>query len=182
VTPEVDRELASRIRLLVLDVDGVLTNAHLVLGPAGEEYKHFHAHDGMGVKLALRAGIQVAFMSARESEVVERRADMLGVREVHQGVRKKLEAVERLGERLGIDLPEIAFVGDDVIDIPPIRRVGMGVAVGDACVDVRDAASFVAAAPGGGGAVREVVEAILKARGDWGSVLGSLIAELEQSE
>lgn len=179
MTPEVGSELASRIRLLVLDVDGVLTDARLVLGPGGEEYKHFCARDGIGIKLAQRAGIEVAFMSARESEVVSRRAEMLGVREVHQGKRRKLDSLLRLAERLGIPLSDVAYVGDDVIDIPPISRVGLGVAVADACEDLKHAAAFVAAAPGGGGAVRETVEAILRARGDWDENLRSFLEDLK---
>jgi 3-deoxy-D-manno-octulosonate 8-phosphate phosphatase (KDO 8-P phosphatase) len=167
VTPAIERDLASSIRLLVLDVDGVLTDAHLVIGPRGEEYKHFYARDGSGIRLALLAGIEVAFLSARESDVVSRRAEMLGVREVHQGKRKKLDALVRLVERLGITLSEVAYVGDDIVDIPPAASVGMGVAVADACDDLKRAASFVTALPGGGGAVRETVEAILRARGDW---------------
>lgn len=179
VTPEVGREIASRIRLLVLDVDGVLTDAHLLLGPGGEEYKQFSARDGIGIRLAQRGGIEVAFLSARESEVVSRRAEMLGVREVHQGKRKKLDALSRLIERLGIEFSEVAYVGDDVVDIPPVSRVGMGVAVADASEDLKGAAAFVAAAPGGGGAVRETVEAILRARGDWDENLRSFLEDVK---
>jgi 3-deoxy-D-manno-octulosonate 8-phosphate phosphatase (KDO 8-P phosphatase) len=179
VTPDVDRALAASIRLLVLDVDGVLTDAHLVLGPSGEEYKEFSARDGIGIRLAERAGIVVAFLSARESEIVRRRAEALGVREVWQGERRKLDALGRLAEKLGVGLPQIAYVGDDVVDIPPITRVGMGVAVGDACDDLKLRAAFVTAAPGGGGAVRETVETILRARGDWGEVLAGFLEGLE---
>lgn len=179
MSPEVDRALASSVRLLVLDVDGVLTDAHLVLGPSGEEYKEFSARDGIGIKLAQRAGIAVAFLSARESAIVVRRAEMLGVREIWQGERRKLDALGRLAEKLGIGLPEIAYVGDDIVDIPPVTRVGMGVAVADACDDLRRRAAFVTAAPGGGGAVRETVEAILRARGDWEEVLGGFLEGLD---
>lgn len=179
MTPEVGRELASGIRLLVLDVDGVLTDAHLVLGPGGEEYKQFSARDGIGIKLAQRAGIGIAFLSARESEVVSRRAEMLGVHEVHQGVRRKLTVLDRLAERLGIALSEVAYVGDDIVDISAVGGVGMGVAVADACDDLKAVAGFVTAAPGGGGAARETVEAILRARGDWDEVLRSILEDLE---
>jgi 3-deoxy-D-manno-octulosonate 8-phosphate phosphatase (KDO 8-P phosphatase) len=175
LTPEVGRDLAASIRLLVLDVDGVLTDAHLVIGPGGEEYKHFFARDGTGIRLALLAGLEVAFLSARESEVVSHRAEMLGVCEVHQGKRKKLDALMRLAERLSIALSEVAYVGDDVVDIPPVARVGMGVAVADACDDLKRVAAFVTALPGGGGAVRETVEAILRARGDWEEHLQSYL-------
>lgn len=180
MTPEVEKALASRIRVLALDVDGVLTDGRLVLGAGGEEYKQFSVRDGMAIKLAQRAGIEVAFVSARESTIVSKRAEMLGVREVHQGEKRKLEALDRLAEKLGAELSEMAYVGDDVIDIPPMALVGMGVAVGDASPDLKDAAAFVAAAPGGGGAVREVVEAILRARGDWGETLQALLENLEE--
>ena len=179
MTPDIGTDLASRIRLLVLDVDGVLTDGHLVIGPQGEEYKHFFAHDGMGIRVALGAGIEVAFLSARESEVVSRRAESLGVREVLQGKRRKLDALTRLAERLGISLSDVAYVGDDLVDVPPVASVGLGVAVSDACEDLKRAAGFVTDAPGGGGAVRETVEAILKARGDWEEVLASFIESLE---
>lgn len=179
MTPDIDRELASRIRLLVLDVDGVLTDGRLVMGPEGEEYRQFFAHDGTGIRVALRAGIEVAFLSARESTVVSRRAETLGVREVLQGRRKKLDALVRLTERLGIPLSDVAYVGDDLVDIPPVSRVGLGVAVADACEDLKRAARFITEAPGGGGAIREAVEAILRARGDWDEILSSFVEGLD---
>jgi len=164
---DVDRDLALRIKLLVLDVDGVLTDGHLVLGPTGEELKTFSVQDGIGIKLAQEAGIEVAFLSARTSEIVEKRAAMLAVTEVHQGERRKLPVVKEIGDRLGIDLSEIAYVGDDIVDLAPVAAVGMGVAVGDACQDLKEVASHTATLPGGGGAVRETVEAILRSRGVW---------------
>jgi len=168
---ELDRELAAGVRLLVLDVDGVLTNAGLVLGPSGEEIKEFSVRDGIGIKIAQHAGIDVAFLSARESEIVSRRAEMLGVTEVHQGERRKLPALRRMAERRGVGLGAVAYVGDDIVDIEAVRAVGVGVAVGDACEDLLNAAAFVTAARGGAGAVRETVESILRARGDWDEIV-----------
>ena len=168
---DVERDLALRIKLLVLDVDGVLTDGHLVLGPTGEELKAFSVRDGIGIKLAQEAGIEVAFLSARASEIVEKRAAMLAVTEVHQGRRRKLPVVKEVAARLGIDLSEIAYIGDDIVDLEPVAAVGMGVAVADACRDRKEIASYTATLPGGGGAVRETVEAILRSRGVWKDVV-----------
>lgn len=158
---------AARIRLLVLDVDGVLTNAQLVLGADGEEVKAFSVRDGIGIKVAQAAGIEVAFLSARESKIVAQRAAMLGVTEVHQGEYRKLDALRGIAGRLGVELDGVAYVGDDVVDLAAVGAVGIGVAVADACADLLDAAAYVTEACGGQGAVREVVEAILRARGTW---------------
>lgn len=171
----IDRELAERIRLLVLDVDGVLTNAQLVLGISGEEIKAFSVRDGIGIKLAQSAGIEVAFLSARESSIVARRAEMLGVTEVHQGKSRKLDVVREIGARHGAGLENVAYVGDDVVDLDPVMAVGMGVAVSDACTDLRRAARFVTEATGGSGAVREVVEAILRARDVWDETVAGFL-------
>jgi 3-deoxy-D-manno-octulosonate 8-phosphate phosphatase (KDO 8-P phosphatase) len=164
---DVDPAVAKGIRLLVLDVDGVLTNAHLVLGPSGEEIKQFSVRDGIGIKLAQFAGIEVAFLSARVSEIVVRRAEMLGVSEVHQGEQHKLQVIERMASERRLRLNEIAYVGDDLVDLEAVAAVGVGVAVGDGCEDLKAVAGHVASTPGGLGAVRETVEAILRARGNW---------------
>jgi 3-deoxy-D-manno-octulosonate 8-phosphate phosphatase (KDO 8-P phosphatase) len=164
---EIARERAKRIRLLVLDVDGVLTDGRLVIGRSGEETKAFSVKDGIGIKVAQFAGIEVAFLSARSSELVLRRAEMLGVRDVRQGKERKLEIVRSMAAERGIGLDQIAYLGDDVVDLDSIAAVGIGVAVADACSDLLEAAALVTRAPGGGGAVREVVEALLRARGDW---------------
>ena len=173
-----DSDVASGIKLLILDVDGVLTNAHLVLGPSGEEIKEFSVRDGIGIKVAQFAGVEVIFLSARVSEIVERRAEMLGVREVYQGEQQKLDVVRGIAERHGVGLPAIAYVGDDLVDIASIREVGVGVAVADACADLLEWAPYVTEAPGGRGAVRETVEAILKARGDWKDVVREFLASI----
>lgn len=163
----VERALALGIKLLVLDVDGVLTDGRLILGRAGEEIKAFSVKDGVGIKVAQFAGIEVAFLSARSSEIVMRRAEMLGVREVRQGKERKLPVVREMAAARGITLDEIAYVGDDVVDLEPVAEAGLGVAVADACADLLAAADRVTDAAGGCGAVRETIEAILRARGDW---------------
>jgi len=173
----IERGLASAIRLLVLDVDGVLTTSHLVLGRDGEEIKFFSVKDGIAIKFAQHAGIEVAFLSARTSTIVERRAETLGVLRVHQGIHAKLKRVAEMTEELGIEFRNVAYVGDDIVDIEPLEAVGFGVAVADSCSDVLARISNVADAKGGSGAIREVVEAILKARGDWDTVVAEYIAK-----
>ena len=173
----IERELASAIRLLVLDVDGVLTTSHLVLGRDGEEIKFFSVKDGIAIKFAQHAGIEVAFLSARSSSIVERRAEMLGVTRVHQGIHAKLARVREMASELEIELGNVAYVGDDIVDIEPLEAVGFGVAVADASADVLARVSNVAGAKGGSGAIREVVESILKARGDWDAIVAEYIAQ-----
>lgn len=174
----IERDTAAGIRLLILDVDGVLTNAHLVLGPTGEEIKEFNVRDGIGIKVAQFAGIEVIFLSARVSEIVKRRAEMLGVTELYQGEQQKLDVVRGIAKRHGVDLTAIAYVGDDLVDMAPIQAVGLGVAVGDACVDLLESAPHVTESRGGRGAVRETVEAILRARGDWKTVASEFLASI----
>jgi len=173
----IERELAAGIRLLVLDVDGVLTTSHLVLGRDGEEIKFFSVKDGIAIKFAQHAGIEVAFLSARSSSIVERRAEMLGVTRVHQGIHAKLKRVREMIDELGIGLENVGYIGDDIVDIEPLEAVGFGVAVADSCSDVLARIANVADANGGTGAIREVVETILKARGDWDVVVADYIAK-----
>jgi 3-deoxy-D-manno-octulosonate 8-phosphate phosphatase (KDO 8-P phosphatase) len=175
----ISRGLAAGIRLLVLDVDGVLTTSHLVLGMDGEEIKFFSVKDGIAIRFAQHAGIEVAFLSARSSPIVERRAEMLGVTRVHQGVHAKLARVSQMAAELGTGLESVAYVGDDIVDIASLEAVGFGVAVADACADVLSRVTNVTDAKGGSGAIRETVEAILKARGDWDAVVADYIAKAD---
>jgi 3-deoxy-D-manno-octulosonate 8-phosphate phosphatase (KDO 8-P phosphatase) len=167
---------AEKVRVLVLDIDGVLTRPELVLGRDGEELKVFSVKDGVAIKFAQHAGIDVVFLSARSSLIVEHRATMLGVTEVYQGEHAKLSRIRRIAEEHGIGLEAIAYVGDDIVDIEPLMAAGVGIAVADACADVLAVVSHVTDALGGRGAVRETVEAILKARGDWERVVKDYIA------
>jgi len=162
----VDRvlERARRIRLLALDVDGVLTDGRLYLSPAGEELKVFHVRDGSGLVAVQRAGIAVAIVSGRDSAAVTRRAAELGIRHVRQGVADKGMELDRLLAELAIDPAETACVGDDTPDLPMLRRAGLAIAVADAHPALAEASHWTTAAPGGRGAVREVCDLLLSAR------------------
>lgn len=161
-----------RVRLLVLDVDGVLTDGRIIYDSEGRETKQFYVRDGSAVKWLIRAGVEVAWLSGRTSPVVEVRARELGVREVIQGAKQKLPALRRLLRRLGFSPQEVCYVGDDLPDIPVLRRVGVACAVADAPEEVKAVCQVVTRAPGGRGAVREVAERILRARGAWEELLG----------
>jgi 3-deoxy-D-manno-octulosonate 8-phosphate phosphatase (KDO 8-P phosphatase) len=157
--------LARRIALLVLDVDGVLTDGSLWFGPRGEALKRFHAHDGHGIKLAAAAGIQVAVISSRRSAAVTARCRELGIRHVQQGVKSKSKALDALLGKLGMLESQVACIGDDTPDIPLFVRVELAVAVHDAHPLAARAAHCRTTRPGGHGAVREVVDWLLAARG-----------------
>ncbi len=166
------------VKLIILDIDGVLTDGGIIYGEDDVEVKEFCVKDGQGIAFAKRAGIEVAFVTFRESKPVSRRARDLGVTEVHQGITKKKECVEAIAERYGIKPEQVAYVGDDLVDVPAMRWAGFPVAVADAAQEVREIASYVTTAPGGKGAVREVVELILRARGVWDDILKNYYAEL----
>ena len=158
-----------RIRLLILDVDGVLTDGRIYLGPTGEEWKSFHVHDGLALARAVAAAFPVAVVSSRSSVAVARRCAELRLTEVHQGVPDKLGVYETLRTRHGCRDAEVACMGDDLADLPILRRAGLAVAPADAVLEVRRVARWVSRGRGGRGAVREVLEAILRARGAWPS-------------
>lgn len=158
---------ADRIELLVLDVDGVLTDGGLLLDARGQEWKRFHVHDGLALVAARRAGLRVAVVSARSSPAVERRMAELGVEEVHQGVADKAQVVGGLIERLGVTRSRVAAMGDDLPDLPVMMMAGLRLAPADAVREVRRAAHWVARRAGGHGAVREAVEMLLRARRAW---------------
>ncbi len=156
-----------RVRLLVLDVDGVLTDGGLYYGPEGGEWKRFHVHDGLALGRAVGAGFPVAVVSSRRSAAVARRCAELDLVEVHLGVADKLAVYEELRARHGCRDAEVACMGDDLADLPLLRRAGLAVAPADAVPEVRRTVHWVSRALGGRGAVREVLEAILRARGAW---------------
>ena len=158
---------ASRIRLLVLDVDGVLTDGGLFYGASGEETKRFHVHDGLALVAARKAGLQIAVLSSRASAAVTRRMTELGVSEVHQGVGDKAGALAALCERLGVPASAVAMMGDDLPDLVAMGQVGLALAPANAVGEVKRAAHWVARRRGGDGAVREAVEMLLKARRAW---------------
>ena len=159
------RELAAGIELVVFDVDGVFTDGRLWYGAEGENLKVFHVHDGQGVKRLIKAGVQVAVISGRESAAVARRMRDLGIAHVFQGDEDKLPIFERLLQRLNLNPKHAACVGDDLPDLPLMQRVGLAVTVPNAHPAVLDKAQFVTRARGGEGAVREVCDLILEARG-----------------
>ena len=162
---------ARRIRLLVLDCDGVLTDGRVILLPDGQETKFFDVKDGHGIRLAKRAGLAIAVISGRASFAVRERARDLEIDYLYESAWTKLGPYEELISRTGLDDADVCYVGDDVTDLPLLRRTGLAVAVADAVREVREQSHFVTARAGGRGAVREVVELILKAQGKWDEVM-----------
>ncbi len=157
-------ERARAIELLVLDVDGVLTDGGLYYGNGGESLQRFHVHDGAGIKAVMAAGVRVAVISARRTAAVTARMKELGVADVLQGTVDKATALTELAGRLGIEMDEVACVGDDLADVPMMNRAGLAIAVADARGPAVDAAHYRTAARGGHGAVREVCDMLLLAR------------------
>jgi 3-deoxy-D-manno-octulosonate 8-phosphate phosphatase (KDO 8-P phosphatase) len=158
---------AKSIRMLILDVDGVLTDGRIVYTSEGKEIKHFNVRDGFGIRLAHRGGIKTAIITARYSAVVAHRARELEISEVHQNALKKLPAYEQILKAHQLSDDQIAYIGDDLIDLPLLRRVGLAVAVADAHPEVKQMVHYVTQLSGGRGAVREIIELILKAQGTW---------------
>lgn len=158
---------AGAIRLLVLDVDGVLTDGGLYYGPSGEEVKRFDVQDGLALAAAGRAGLAIAVVSGRHSAAVARRMTELGVTEVHQGVQDKSAVMAALCGRFELDARQIAVMGDDLTDLPLMRRAGLALAPRNAVREVRKAADWIARRRGGEGAVREAIEWLLRARKAW---------------
>jgi 3-deoxy-D-manno-octulosonate 8-phosphate phosphatase (KDO 8-P phosphatase) len=175
-----DALLAERCRalkLILTDVDGVMTDGTVLLLPDGQDAKAFHVRDGLGVVLAHAAGLRTGLLSGRRSESVERRAAELGMAVVRQGVRDKGAALREILGELGLQPHEVAYIGDDLNDLPLIEEVGLSAAPADAAFEVRAQAFMVLSASGGRGCLREFVDAILRARGDFeraAAALGSL--------
>ena len=177
----IDAALANRIRLVAFDVDGVMTDAGVFMGVAGTErieMKKFSTQDSVGIKLLMATGIEVAIVSGRVSEATAIRARELGINEVIQVPEaRKIPPFEALLERLGVEFNEVAFVGDDIPDVPVMRRVALPVGVGNAVAEVRALAKFSTKRSGGDGAVREFAEALLKARGEWDHVVNRYLVD-----
>ncbi|RMF99485.1 MAG: 3-deoxy-manno-octulosonate-8-phosphatase KdsC [Nitrospirae bacterium] len=165
------RTAASKVKLLILDVDGVLTDGRIILDNEGNEFKAFHVRDGHGIKLLVRNGVEVAIITGRRSRVVQRRAEELGIKDVYQKCFDKVVAYNDLKSKHALTDEEICYVGDDIVDIPVMRRVGFPVAVSDADPEISRHAIMVTSCGGGRGAVREVAEVILKAKGLWEKVI-----------
>ncbi len=169
-------ERAKRVRLMLFDVDGVLTDGRLWYGPAGEALKAFHALDGHGIKLLIEAGTVVALLSGRSSPAVSVRAAELGIAHVLQGIDDKRAAFESLAAKLAIPAAETGFMGDEVVDLPVLRRCGFACAPPQAHERVRASAHYVTRAPAGGGAAREVCEFVLRAQGRLETALARYLA------
>lgn len=156
---------AKRIKVAIFDVDGILTNGGLMLGDDGLEYKIFHSQDGLGMKMLSNTGVRLAYITGRKSNVVVKRAENTGVQILYQGVDDKLEAFNDLLQQQGVSAEECLFMGDDVIDIPPMRRAGLAITVPHAMPLVKEYAHYTTERQAGFGAVREVCEMLMKAQG-----------------
>ncbi len=168
-----DERLVNKIRsvrILVLDVDGVMTDGKIIIDDTGCETKHFNVRDGHGIKILMRYGIDVILLTGRRSAVVEHRARDLGIGEIHQGVLHKLKTMEMILRNRSLDYENIAFIGDDIVDMPVLKRAGFSVAVADAAEDVKRCVDYITKKEGGYGAVREICELILRAQGKWADV------------
>ena len=164
-------ERSQRIELILADVDGVLTDGRIVVNNQGIETKLFHIRDGMGIRLWQKAGYRFGVVSLRSSQIVKMRAAELDISIVRQGAVDKLATTLEILAETGLSPQQACYIGDDLPDLRVVRAVGLGVAVADACPELREAASYVTQLPGGNGAVREVVELILKAQRRWDDVI-----------
>jgi 3-deoxy-D-manno-octulosonate 8-phosphate phosphatase (KDO 8-P phosphatase) len=168
---------ARKIRLLVMDVDGVLTDGRMIISERGDELKAFHTHDGIGIALAKRAGLRTAMVTGESSPIAKTRGGKLGVDSVVLGARRKREAVEALRAEFGVTADAVAFIGDDLLDIPAMQVAGLAVTVANAPGPVKAVAHVVTRARGGDGAVRELVELLLRAQRSWRSVVAAYVRE-----
>lgn len=166
-----DPERAASIRLLCLDVDGVLTDGRIILDGDGCESKVFHVHDGMGIRLWQDAGHAVAIITSRSSQAVSVRATELGITHLHQGVEDKHEALQQVLKDTGMSSSETAAVGDDLADLPMLASVGFPVAVANAVAEVKSTAVHVTMNSGGEGAIRELIEDLLRTQGRWDALV-----------
>ena len=164
-------EKAKLIRLVIFDVDGVLTDGSLIMGDDGQEYKAFNAKDGHGMKMLQSSGVEIGIISARNSRVVALRMENLGIRQVYQGQRDKLKAFNDLKNKLKLEPSQTAYVGDDLLDLCIMRMVGLSIAVQDACPAVVAQADWQTTAPGGKGAAREICEMIMQSQGTFSNIL-----------
>ena len=174
-TSDIDAR-AQRIKILLMDCDGVLTDGRLWLMAEGDEQKAFHARDGQGISLCHRAGLKTGIISGRTSSAVERRAQDLKMSYVRQEAKDKIKALDEILTEAGVTANECAYIGDDVADIPVMHRVAFAVAVADAVPETKQAAHYVTEIKGGQGAVREVCDLILKAQDKWDAVMERFLA------
>ena len=163
------------VKLLLLDVDGVLTDGSITYTDEGSEIKTFHVRDGFGMRQLQKAGVKIGIITARSSKALLRRAQDLSITHIHQGIRNKVEAYEEIRNSLKLEPSEVAFMGDDWIDLPLLKKAGFSAAVADAMPEVKKAVDYVTRMPGGRGAVREVCDLIVEAKGMYDTFLRSYI-------
>ncbi len=177
--PHLDWELvlkrASRIRLLISDVDGVMTDGSITYTEEGIEIKSFSVMDGLGIKLLLEAGVEFCILTSRTSKATEGRARELGIERIHQGVKDKVAVYNEIISEMGLGEHEVAYIGDDLVDLPVLTRVGLAITVPNGARQLRDYCHYCTKASGGKGAVREVAELILKGKNLWSQVLNRFI-------
>lgn len=164
-----------KIKLLALDVDGVLTDGTIYISPAGEVFKGFNAKDGMGISCALRNNLQIAVITGRQSPIVERRCEELGIKLFMQGVKDKRLALQKMAQELGLAREEIAYMGDDLNDIPAFKASGLNFVPADGSIEVLAVADIITKAKGGCGAVREAITMILAAQDNWEQIVNSYL-------
>ena len=164
-----------KIKLLALDVDGVLTDGTIYISPAGEVFKGFNAKDGMGISCALRNNLQIAVITGRQSPIVERRCEELGIKLFMQGVKDKRLALQKMAQELGLTREEIAYMGDDLNDIPAFKASGLSLVPADGSIEVLAVADIITKAKGGRGAVREAITMILAAQDNWEKIVNSYL-------
>ncbi len=169
-------EIAARINVIIFDVDGVLTPGAIIYGPDGE-WKIFNVQDGSAFKTARREGLRFGIVTGRESKVVTRRAEELGIEYVEQGALKKGPVVAKMLEKFGVTGEQVCYVGDDLLDLPAMRQVGFPVAVANAVDEVKERAAWITTRAGGDGAAREVIDFILKSKGLWDKVMQRYIED-----
>ena len=165
------KEKASRIKLLLLDVDGVLTDGRIIYDSKGRDSKFFDVHDGLGVYALHRAGIKTVLITAKSSKTIIPRAKDMHVAEVLADIFPKTKVLDKLLKKYNCDLSQVCFVGDDLVDLSLIKKVGFPIAVNNAASEIKEAASYITEKPGGRGAVREIAELILKSQNKWAEIL-----------
>lgn len=167
------RKKAKKIKLLLLDVDGVLTDGGIFLNNRGAEIKRFDVRDGHGIRLLMRAGIHVGLITGRSSKAVSYRARELGIRIVYQRAFNKIQVYQQIKKKTGLTDQEIAYAGDDMVDLPILRKAGLAMTVRDGWTAMTEVVDYVTVSQGGRGAVREIVELLLRAQGKWGKMTQS---------
>ena len=168
-------ERACNVKLIIFDVDGVLTDGNIHLSERGEVFKSFSVQDGLGIGMARKAGMKTAIITGRKSKIVEFRANELKIDELYQGKQNKLDAFAAIQKRFQVKAEEIAYIGDDFLDLPILARVGFAAAVGNAVTEVKERAHFISDRKGGDGAVRQIMEFLLKAQGRWEEMVNSYL-------